>query len=252
MNLKVANLVAIQSGIFFGVISWLAYTQIPFGESRPGTETRKSATKPVATLPSAATAPGNEPFQTVDYRADEEPAEPGAEQPLVPPPPHEYSPEAVRQYTALAAQQYYQQIAPRPYVSSKVENRPVVAAPSYAKREQEPIAVPAEYEEAPQAVVYEEPAQIVAYAQPYAFVAYSSFPRFLDRCRPAVHHRNARSTFSRQRPGSGGRHVNDSIHSTSLSADACRPAKSIGGGPRREDSAPSRPPNQGFASRGRR
>ena len=247
MNLKVVNLVAIQFGMFLGIISWLAYSHFESGESpRVAEENLKAPVNSVAPFAPMTDPDGQRPVPA-DDRADPDRVPPVTEQP-VPVVQYQYSPEAVQRYAALAAQQYYQQIAPRPYASSNLENRPVVAAPSYAKLEQEPVPVPTEYEDVPQTVAYDEPAQIVAYAQPYAYVAYSAFPRFANRCRPVSHHRNARRTFAHQRRKTGGLHV----RGTSLNTGSCRPATTLGVVHRRNDSAPSCRPSRGFAARGRR
>ena len=244
MNLKVANLVAVQFGIFVGMLAWLAYSHFESGEPpRVAEENRKAPVNSVAPLAPTTEPEGQRPVP-LDYRADPDRLQPVTEQP-VPVVQYQYSPEAVQQYAALAAQQYYQQIAPRPYANSNLDNRSIVAAPSSAKREQEPVVVPTEYEDAPQTIAYEEPAQIVAYAQPYPFVAYSGFSRFTNRCRPAFHHRNARSTFAHQRRNNRGLHVRGPRD--------CRPAKSFGIVHRRTDSTPPTcRPNRGFAARGKR
>lgn len=252
MNLKVANLVAVQFGVFVGIMSWLAYSQIPFDEPRTAAERREPPAEPVATLPSAS-SPGDQFSQTVDYRPDQERTEPVAEQPA--PAMHQYSAAAVQQYTALAAQQYYQQIAPRRYASSgSGGGSGYVAAPAlyYAEVEQEPAAVP-DYPEA-EAVAYVQPAQIVAYPQT-PFIVFSDSPRFANRCRPAppfigaalptTHRRldqtrlplSAAAQFERQ---------------ASLSAALRRPIQSLGVGHRRNDKASSCRSTEGFGPRGRR
>ena len=249
MNLKVANLVAIQFGMFVGIMSWLAYSQIPFGEPRTEAKVREPIAEPVATLASAAN-PGDQRSQTVDYRADQEQTQPVAEQPA-PAMQHEYSAAAVQQNSALAAQLYYQQIAPRRYATAGLANRSIAAvAPSYAEVAQEPAAVPADDPE-PQTIAYVEPTQVVVYQQPQ-FVAFSNARSFRNRCRPASHLRKARATFAHQRRDRGKLHVRGSTHSTSLSAGSFRPNKSFGVVHRRNDSAPACRPSQGFRPRGRR
>ncbi len=82
MNLKVVNLVAIQFGMFFGIVSWLAYSQLPFGEPRTAAEVGKPMAEPVA--PSAsASSPMEQRSQTVDYGADPGPTQLVAEKPVV-------------------------------------------------------------------------------------------------------------------------------------------------------------------------
>lgn len=192
MNLKVANLVAIQFGIFVGIMSWVAYSHFESTKSpRVAGEMPKGPVNSVAPVaPIAPVAPMVDPEgqrpDTLDYRPDPDRAQPIAEPP-VPAVQYQYSPEAVQQYTALAAQQYYQQIAPRPYVSSSVQHRSTVAEPSYAQVAQPPVVVQLNEPE-PQTVAYDEPVPIVAYAQPYPFFAYSNARSFGRRCRPPSRH----------------------------------------------------------------
>jgi hypothetical protein len=240
MNLKVANLVAVQFGMFVGIMSWLAYSQLPFGEPRTAREVRKPMAEPVATFASAPN-PAGQRSQTADYRADQERTQPVAEPPA--PALHEYSAAAVQHYSALAAQQYYQQIAPRRYASSGLANTSIAAvAPTYAEVAPEPAVVQTD-DPVPQTVAYVEPTQVVVYQQPQ-FVVFSNARRFANRCRPASHPRNARATFAHQRRDRGGLHVRGSTGS--------RPPQSFGVVHRRNDSAPSCRPNQGFSPRGKR
>ena len=248
MNVKVANLIVIQFGIFVGMMAWLAYSHFESGTSpRVGEENRKglvNSVAPVAPLAPAAPMAESESQRPVpeNYRANPDRA-PSVTEPPVPVVHYQYSPEAVQQYTALATQQYYQQIAPRRYANTAVENRPVVAAPSYAKVEQEAAAVPTEYEDAPQTVAYDEPAQIVAYAQPYRFVAYSNGRSFGRRCRPAPRHGVLTSATPR-RHDRGGPHLGGL-------RESC-PPQSLGIVQRKEADAPSCRPIQSFRHRGKR
>jgi hypothetical protein len=184
MNLKVANLVAVQFGVLIGIVSWLAYSRFESTEPRiAAVEMRK---RPVDSV--AAVAPisdlGSQLSRALDDGVDREQDQSIAEQPI--PAAHQYSPEAVQHYTALATQQYYQQIAPRRYASSSVENRSVAAdSLSYAGVNQEPAVVPADYAESPQSVADTQPAQIVYY-QPVQYVVFSDSRRFANRCRPAA------------------------------------------------------------------
>lgn len=248
MNLKVANLVAIQFGVFIGMMAWLAYSHFESakpprvaGESRMGPVNSVAPVPPVEPVGPVADPEGQRPVPA-DFRADPDRARPVTEPP-VPVVHHQYSPEAVQQYTALAAQQYYQQIAPRRYTSSGVDNRPLAAAPSYAKVEQEPAVVPTEYEDAPQTVAYDEPAQIVAYAQPYGFVAYSNGRSFGRRCRPTRRH----GVLTPVTPRS---HDRRGPHSSGL-RESC-PPRSLGIMQRRVADAPPCRPTQSFNHRGKR
>ena len=103
MNLKTANLVAVQFGMFVGMMSWLAYSRLESAEPRK-----------VNSISPISEPAGQRPY-AIDHGAGRERAKSVAEQPVSVA--YEYSAEAVQQYSALAAQQYYQQIAPRRYAS---------------------------------------------------------------------------------------------------------------------------------------
>src|SRR5664279_4497850 len=122
MKVKVANLVAVQFGVLVGIASWLAYSRFESPEPRIAAAERRES--PAA--PAAAVAPisdlGSQVTRALEDDADREQDQSIGEQPVQATLPHQYSPEAVQQYTALAAQQYYQQIAPRRYASAGVAN----------------------------------------------------------------------------------------------------------------------------------
>ena len=226
MNLKVANLVAVQFGMFIGIMSWLAYSHFPSAEPRTVAEMREPTTKPVA-----AVVPISEPESqrryTADYRADREQDQSIAEQPA--PAVHQYSAAAVQQYSALAAQQYYQQIAPRRYASSGLENSSVAAdTPSYAEVAQEPEVVP-DYP-TPQTVAYVQPTQFIVYPQPQ-FVVFSNRHRFANRCRSTLHPA-AHMTTTHRRPDEGESHVSGAgvVPRRNASAPSCRPTQEFGPG----------------------
>jgi hypothetical protein len=226
MNLKVANLIAVQFGIFIGIMSWLAYSQLPFGEPRRAAEVQEPMVGPVTTF-APASNPGDQRFQTVDYRADQERSQPVAEQPA-PAVQHEYSAAAVQQYSALAAQQYYQQIAPRRYASSGLENASVAAdSPSYAVAQQ-PAAVSSDYAESPQTVAYIQPTQVVVYPQPQ-FIVFSNQRRFANRCR-STHPPGALNTITHRRPDRVGPHLggNGIVPRRNPNTPSCRPAQGLG------------------------
>jgi hypothetical protein len=247
MNLKVANLVAVQFGVFVGIMSWLAYSQLPFDEPRTAAERQE----PVATLASAS-SPGDQPSQTVDYRPDQERPEPVAEQPA--PAMHQYSAAAVQHNTALAAQQYYQQIAPRRYASSGVGSGYVAeAAPSYAEVAQEPAVVQADDPE-PQTVAYAEPAQVVFYQQPQ-FVVFANARSSRNRCRPGPPFIGAHLATTHRRLDQTRLPLSASAQferPASPSAALRRPNQSLGIGHRQNDKASSCRPTEGSRSRGRR
>lgn len=243
MNLKVVHLVAIQFGIFVGIMSWLGYSH--FESAKPPRIAEERPTAPVnsvAPVTPIAEPEGQRPNR-VDYRADADRIQPVAEQP-VRVMQHEYSPAAVQQNMALAEQLYYQQIAPPLYAAnSRVANSSITAdAPSYAEVAQEPI-LQAEDPEL-RTVADVQPTQIVFY-QPTQFVAFSNARSFRNRnrCRPAPHP-NALAPTTHRRPNRGAHHLGGSRDS--------RPAKSFGVVHRRHASAPVCRPNQGFAPRGKR
>jgi hypothetical protein len=228
MNLKVANLIAVQFGILVGIMSWLAYSRFESAEPRiAAVEMRKRPVDSVAAVASIS-EPGSQLSRALDYGADPEQDQAIAEQPA--PAAHQYSAEAVQQYTALAAQQYYQQIAPRRYASSRVENRSVAAdSLSYAEVNRDPAVVPADYAESPQPNAYAEPAQIV-YSQPVQYVVFSNSRRFANRCRPPPPP-DVVTPVAHSGSGRRGPHRN-----------VCDV------GPRRNPNVPSCRPSQGFKS----
>lgn len=206
MNLKVANLVAVQFGVLVGIMSWLAYSRFESAEPRVAAAERQE--RPVNSV--TAVAPisdlGSQVTRALDSGADREQDQSIGEQPAPAVPPHQYSPEAVQQYTALAAQQYYQQIAPRRYASSGVANSSVAAvAPAYTEVVQEPAAVSSDYVEPLQNVAYAEPTQVAVY-QPQ-FIVFSNQRRFPNRCRPTLQP-SAVTPITHRGPGRRGPHQN--------------------------------------------
>jgi hypothetical protein len=252
MNVKVVNLVAVQFGVFVGMMSWLAYSHFDSVEPRIAALERQE--RPVNSI--SAVAPisdlGSQVTRALEDDADREQDQSIGEQPAPAVPPHQYSPEAVQQYTALATQQYYQQIAPRRYASANVENAPIVAA-RYAKVEQKPALASTEYEDAPESVAYDEPAQVAAYAQPYPFIAYpqqlvvfsngSNGRRFANRCRP-TRRSNTSLPLTDRRPERGECRPNNPT--------LARSARPTGVGHHRNVDASAWQPARGFAGRGRR
>jgi hypothetical protein len=250
MNLKVANLIAIQLGIFVGIMSWLAYSRLESVEPRSATEMRERAAEPKTPAAPGIQADDQRP-DALDDRADRDEARPIAEQPA--PAFHQYSAAAVQHYSDLAAQQYYQQIAPQRYASSGLQNNSIVAeAPSYTEVEREP-AVVADYSE-PQTAAYVQPAQVVVYAQPQ-FVVFSNSRRFANRCRPASPVISAHRAATNRRPDRPRSHLNGStVFESPASPWAAlrRPTQSLGVVQRRNDKAPSCRPTDEFGPRGRR
>jgi hypothetical protein len=241
MNLKVANLVAIQFGVLLGIVSWLAYSRFESAEPRiAAVEMRK---RPVNSV--AAVAPisdlGSQVTRALNDGTDGEQGQSIGEQPAPAAPSHQYSPEAVQQYTALAAQQYYQQIAPRRYASAGVASTSAPVAPAYTEVAQEPATVSSDYAEPLQTVAYAEPNQVVFY-QPQ-FIVFSNQRRFPNRCRPTLQPR-AVTPISHRGPGRAGPHLSGSAES--------RPTKCCGTVPSRNPNDPSCKPGQESRSRGKR
>ena len=240
MNVKVANLVAVQFGVLLGIASWLAYSR--FESAAPRITAGERRESPAA--PAAAVAPisdlGSQVTRALDSDADREEDQSSGDEPVQVTQPHQYSPEAVQQYTQLAAQQYYQQIAPRRYASAGIASSSVAAvAPAYTEVAQEPAAVSSDYAEPLQNVAYAEPTQVAVY-QPQ-FIVFSNQRRFPNRCRPTL--RPAAGTPGPHRgPDRGGAHQGGSTES--------RPTKCFGAVPPRNPNDPSC--RKGDRSRGRR
>jgi hypothetical protein len=183
MNLKVANLIAVELAILIGLMSWLVFSRFPSAEPRAPAEIQESAAEPVATI-----APGletrDERPATVDYSADRERARRRDEQ------------------LAPTSQEYVPEIAAQPYANSGLENRVVAAdSPSYAEVDQEPAAAPSDYPTSTQTVAYAQPAQIVVYPQPVQIVVFSNSRPFANRHRSASH-----MTMTQRRPDADDSH----------------------------------------------
>lgn len=235
MNLKVAHLVSIQFGIFIGIVSCLVFFRSEYARPRAAAEMREFVTELTAAVK-------DQRADMADYRAEPEPPEPVTEQPA-PALPNEYSPEAVERYRAEATRLYYEQIAPRRNVSASPANSSIAAvAPAYTEVAQEPATVEID-DPAPQTVAYIQPTQVIVYPPPAQFVVFSHPRRFVNRCRPTPHP-GALASNPNPRPHNRGTHLSGS--------PAFRPAGSFGVVHRRNAGAPSCPPTQGFASRGKR
>ena len=212
MNLKVTNLIAIQFGIFVGIMSWLAYSRSPSAEPRIAAARPDSALNAGATV-ATVLEPRNQRPYAADHSADREQAQPVDEQP----PQWESN--------------YYQSIAPRPYANSGLEDRSIaVDSPSYANVDQEPAVVPSDNLESPQTVVYAQPIQTVFYAP--QINVFSNSRRFANRCRSTPRH-GAFNPITQQCPDRRNSPLGDTR---------------IVSGP--NVSTPSCPPTEGFRPRG--
>lgn len=234
MNLKFAHLVAIQFGIFVGIVSCLLFFRFDAAQPRTAAEVRELATE-------LAAAVKDQRAEVVDDRTNPEPAQlvPGQLAPVLS---NEYSAEAVERYRAEATRLYYEQIAPRRNASSSLTHSSIAAvAPSYKEVAQEPAVVQTVDPE-PQTVAYVEPTQVVVY-QPTQFVAFSHPRRFANRCRPTPHH-SALTSNPHRRLDRRGNHLSGS--------PAFCPPRSLGVMHRRNTNVASCPPTQGFKPRGKR
>jgi hypothetical protein len=232
VNPKIANLIAIETGILVGLMSWLIYSRFPSPEPRTQERPPDSV---VAFAP--VFKPGDQRPQAADYSADREGAQPMAEQ----------TAQGARDYSALAAQLYYQQIAPRRYASSGLENDSIVAdAPSSTEMAQAPAELSPEDVAAPQTVAYAQPTQFVAY--PVDTVVFSNSRSFGNRFR-STRHPGALNATTHRRPNRGGPHQNifEVVPGQIPNAPSCRPI--VAG---QIPSAPSCQPTQGFRPRGNR
>jgi hypothetical protein len=238
MNLKVAHLVAIQFGIFIGIVICLVFSRFEYARPRTAAETRERATEGAAAS-ERMSEPEDEFADMADNREKLDSDEPLTEQPTLAMP-NEYSPQAVEKSMAILTKLYYEQIAPRRNVSSSPAN--TAAAPSYTEVAQEPAVV--QYEDpAPQTVAYVQPTQVIVYPQPAQVVVFSNPRRFVNRCRPAPHP-SALASNSHRRRDSAGTHLSGSPES--------RPPRSFGLEQRRTTGAPTCPSIQGFTPQGKR
>lgn len=213
MNLKVANLLVVQFGIFIGVMSWLVYSHFQSAEPRIADEMRENGVAPITTV-ARGFEPGNQRPYAVDYGAERERAQPVDEQP------------------AQWEQSYYQSIAPRRYARSAVVDGSLsVDSPSYAEPYQEPAVVSSDDLETPETVAYSQPIQTIVY-QPIQVVAFPNRRHFGNRCRPTTPLNCAPGTIRHQPPERRNPRASDTRVVASPNV-----------------STPPGPPTQGFAPR---
>ena len=168
MNLKIANLVAIQFGIFIGTMSWLIYSRLPSAEPGAAPAAPEMKGRMVNSIrPEAPVSDlSNQRPGTVAYGTDRPPGQPVNGQPV------------------QSAPIYYQTVATGPYARSGFNNAIAMAAP-YAGAVQEPATVSADYAVYTEPVGYAPPAQLVVYTEPIQTVGFSNSHRFRNRGRPA-------------------------------------------------------------------
>jgi hypothetical protein len=165
MNPKIANLIAIETGILVGLMSWLVYSQFPSRESRNASEMRERAVSPFAPV-APVVRPRNQLPGTVAYTADGQQVQ------------------LVDEYAAQPAPVYYRTVAAGTYTRPGFNNGTIaVQSPSYAEVDQEPAAAPVDYAAYTQPVVYAQPTQLVVYNEPAPTVVFSNSRRFPNRGR---------------------------------------------------------------------
>lgn len=202
MNLKVANLIAVELGILIGLMSWLVYSNFPSTEPRTAAEMPESRVTPFTTVSTVFERRNKRPY-TVDYETNHERAQP------------------VDEEAAPTAQEYDQEITTQPYTSSGLGNGYVAAdSPSYAEVDQEPAVAQPDYVPSPQIVVYAQPAQIVVFSNPRRFAN-----RFRSTLPPG-----ALNMITHRRPGRVGPHPggNGIVPRRNPNAPSGRPAQGFG------------------------
>jgi hypothetical protein len=202
MNLKVANLIAVQFGIFIGIMSWLVFSRLESARPHTAAEMRESTVAPVATVAAVSERRNQRPY-TVDYETDHERAQP------------------VDEEAAPTAQEYDQEIATQRYASSGREDGSIVGvSPSYAPVDQEPAVAQPDYVPSPQIFVYAQPAQIVVFSNPR---------RFANRFR-STFPSGALNTITHRRPDRVGPHLsgNGIVPRRNPNTPSCRPAQGFG------------------------
>jgi hypothetical protein len=191
MNLKVANVIAVELAILIGLMSWMVFSRPPSAEPRTPAETQESTAEPVATVAPVLEARNEHPA-TVDYSADRERARRRDEQ------------------TAPTSQAYVQEIAAQPYANPGLENGAIAAdSPSYAEVDQEPAVAPSNYPTSAQTVAYAQPTQIVVYPQPVQIVVFSNARHFANRHRSAPHPGSFMTMTPRRPDGDDSRRSGD-------------------------------------------
>jgi hypothetical protein len=237
MNLKLAHLVAIQFGIFIGIVICLVFSRFESARPRTAAEMRERATERAAAV-ERMPEPADEFADMAKDREELDPAEQLTDQ-STPAMPNEYSPEAVEKSMAILTKLYYDQIAPRRTAGSSPANTTV--APSYTEVAPEPAVV--QYDDpAPETVAYVQPTQVIVYPQPAQFVVFSHRRRLANRCRPSPP--GALASNPHRRPDRGGTQLNGS--------PAFSPAGPLAVGQHQNTGAPPCSSTQGFTPRGTR
>jgi hypothetical protein len=210
MNPKIANLIAIETGILIGLMSWLVYSRLPSAEPRTAPSVQEEKGDPFATV-APVINPRDQNAYAVDYAVERERAQ------------------IAHEAQVAREQQYYQEIAPKPYANARLGNASIAMdSPSYANVDQEPAVVPSENVEPPQTVVYTQPIQTFVYAQPPPIVVFSNPRRFANRCQSTPHF-STPSTITQQCPDRRNSRLNDArvVPSPKVSTPSFRPTQGV-------------------------
>lgn len=198
MNLKVANLIAVQFGIFIGIMSWLGFSRFQSTQPRTASEISASRIAPFETV-SPSLERRNQRQYPANYETDQGQAQPVDEEEAPTEP----------------------EIAPQPSTGSGLGNRYVAAdSPSYAGVDQAPAVAQPDYVPSPQILVYAQPAEIVVFSNP---------GRFANRFRSRSH-ADTLLTREHQRPDRVGPHPrgNGIKPRWDPNAQACPPTQGFG------------------------
>src|SRR3954452_5248894 len=231
MNLKATHLVAVQFGIFIGMVTCLVLFRFEFARPRVAAERQEPGTERAAAVEQKS-EPEEEFADLADDGGELESSEAltaQADSAL----PNEYSPEAVQRSMAILTKLYYEQISPRRNLSASAANTAV--APSSTEVAEEPAVEQIE-EPPPQPVAYVPPTQVIVYPQPIQFISFSHPRRFDHRRRPA---RNPTDLASNSRRG------RDSGTTRLNGMPQFRPPRSVGSGQRWTTSVPTCPSTPG-------
>ena len=178
MSPKIANLIAIETGILVGLMSWLTFSHLRSSEPRAEAGMQGNMVAPVRGV--APITPGAPAFEasnkrpsTAEYSAEREQARLMAER-------------------SASLQSYYRAIARESGTTSALENGSADSS-TYAEVNPEPAALADEYVAPAPTVFYYAPAAVqnVVFANPH---------RFRNRCRSTPHRNCAPPMITHQCP----------------------------------------------------
>ena len=186
MNLRVANLIAVELAIMIAILFYLVFFRSPSAERRISPEIAESSAEPATTLAQLSEV-RSERQATLDPSPNRPHLRPQEQQPIAVPPP-----------------QYVQQVAPQSYANPVYANAAVPAeAPAYSESYEEPAAAPPDYATSDDSIAYAEPAPVLLYPAPYQIIVFSNPRRFANRHR---FHSGAFTTNFPRRADSGPFH----------------------------------------------